>query len=158
MVSTDENLGFSERFKKDLTIVNKDLNQVVLVDDLKNFTPSGQEDNLLWVGRTYTYQDKFKKLPLSKYIPDSELSWLNERYKFFWVYSSIEEAASLSIKTGSSFKNVLNKVLEKKQPQRPSNKIIREALDVIVKLSNQYEGAKIKLPVSFINCEASFIK
>tara|TARA_Y100001936_G_C16090169_1_gene685406 strand:- start:2011 stop:2826 length:816 start_codon:yes stop_codon:yes gene_type:complete len=158
VVSTDENLGFSERFKKDLTIVNKDLNQVVLVDDLKNFTPSGQEDNLLWVGKTYTYQDKFKKLPLSKYIPDSELSWLNERYKFFWVYSSIEEAASLSIKTGSSFKNVLNKVLEKKQPQRPSNKIIREALDVIVKLSNQYEGAKIKLPVSFINCEASFIK
>lgn len=158
VVSTDKKLRFSERFKKDLTLVNKDLNQVVLVDDLKNFTPSGQEDNLLWIGKTYTYQEKFKKLPPSKYVPISELSWLSERYKMYWVYSAIDEAAALSEKADSSFKDELNRLLENKQPQRPRLRVIREALDVMTRLANKFKQPELKLPFSSFNCEASFTK
>ncbi len=157
IVSRDKSLRFSERYKKDLTLVNKDLNKVILVDDLKHFTPSGQEDNVLWVGETYKYQEFYRKLPPSKHNPSSELAWLNERYKMYWVYSAIEEAADLSKKTNSSFKDVLNRVLENKQPQRPRLKIIREAMDAMTRLSDQHNKG-LKLPFSTINCEASFIK
>lgn len=41
---------FSERYKKDLRLVNSDLNRVVLVDDIDSFAMNGQNTNVLSIG------------------------------------------------------------------------------------------------------------
>ncbi len=81
---------FSKRFKKDLTKISSNLNRIVLVDDIADFTPKGQEKNLLWLGVTYedfpTYAAAADKSKLAadkdkKYFPESYSDWLQERSK-----------------------------------------------------------------------------
>ena len=61
-----------------------------MVDDIADFTPTGQEKNLLWLGVTYedfpTYAAAVKKSKLAaekdkKYFPESYSDWLQERSK-----------------------------------------------------------------------------
>ncbi len=86
--------SFTERYKKDLRLVNEDLERVVLIDDLKDFTPTGQKKNLFWLGKTYVYADEFASASYGSYSPSSEAAWFHERKKLFWTYDALEKASS----------------------------------------------------------------
>lgn len=54
VVSQDESLRFSHRFKKDLTKAHPNLEEVIFVDDLKHFAlDNGGLERTAWVGKTY---------------------------------------------------------------------------------------------------------
>lgn len=48
-ISTDSSLRFFHRYKKDLRKVNPDLQKVIIIDDLREFSLPGQERNMLWL-------------------------------------------------------------------------------------------------------------
>lgn len=53
VVSQDQSLRFSERFKKDIRKVHPDLTRVLLIEDLAHFALGDGVDNTLWLGQTY---------------------------------------------------------------------------------------------------------
>lgn len=53
VVSTDQRLRFSERFKKDMRKVHPDLDRVLLIEDLAHFALGEGQENTLWLGKTF---------------------------------------------------------------------------------------------------------
>lgn len=60
MVATglDETHRIRDRFKKNLKLINPDLNQVVMIDDIRNFVLDSQLDNVLWVDYDFPYPER----------------------------------------------------------------------------------------------------
>ena len=107
-VSTDEGLRFSERLKKDLTLINKDLNSIVLIDDIEHFTPPNQKRNVIWTGKTFSFQDAFINMD-GDHQAKTELAWLRDRYKLYSSHSKIKNALE-AIKTRDiSFVEAVNR-------------------------------------------------
>jgi hypothetical protein len=92
-VNEDPSLAFTQRFKKDLTLINADLSRVVLVDDSREFVLPDQKKNQLWLGETYNFyatQDELPKLP-RQYDPPDPARWGRERKKMLSVYGALDE-------------------------------------------------------------------
>lgn len=106
-VSTDTNLRFSEQLKKDLTLINKDLSNIVLIDDIKEFTPLNQRQNVIWTGKTYAYQEAFTQLH-GDHFAKSEFAWLSDRYKLYSSHSKIKNALELYKSGNISFLDAVN--------------------------------------------------
>lgn len=81
---------FAERYMKDLTKVNGDLSHVVLVDDMQGFSVPGQEKNLYWLGKTYSFYQTFKAQAVSPYDPPNLEEWTRERNKIANFYDFFE--------------------------------------------------------------------
>ena len=91
---------FSERLKKDLKILDFDLERTILIDDNSLFTHEGQDKNMLWLGKTYhhyedfnkTYADIGNKKVLQEFIPENFQQWFLARNKLKFVHELIEDA------------------------------------------------------------------
>jgi hypothetical protein len=106
-VSKDPKLKFTERLKKDLTLVNKNLNNIVLIDDVKTFTPLSQRSNVIWTGKAFSFQDFFSHVN-EAHFASSEFSWLRDRYKLYSSHSKIKNALKLYDRGDTSFLKAIN--------------------------------------------------
>ena len=86
-----------DRFKKDLTLVNKNLDDVILVDDIKTFALQGQEGNVLWLGENFPYPERVKGT--APKIPD-RFTIQRERYKMYWIADVLLDAIDRNYQDG----------------------------------------------------------
>lgn len=114
VVSADPALKFTDRFKKDLQKISPDLNDIVLVDDVRHFTAPGQEKNVLWLKKTYshfeTYEDAVsarKRGQDLQYIPKTRERWFYERKKLYGVFEIILGALNESEESGRAFSTIV---------------------------------------------------
>lgn len=85
-IDPDVTKKFSERMRKDLRKISPDLDQVILVDDMKAFALEGQEKNMYWLGQTYNFAPNYEAAARraadgSAWEAPSKESWLLEREK-----------------------------------------------------------------------------
>lgn len=92
-----EDARYRERFKKDLTVVNKNLEDVIIIDDIKTYVPAHQEKHLLWIGEDFPYPEKLGNRPPFK---PSELILQRERNKYKWITNHIMNALDKRFKEG----------------------------------------------------------
>lgn len=136
--SSDLNLRFSERYKKDLTLINKDLGNIILVDDIKHFTPASQKDNVLWLGETFKFQEDFKAVNMDRFA-ETELAWIKDRYKLFSAYDKINNSIKMMRTQNISFKKAVNfspshpiKAINKLKKRFPHLKTIKSSMDCML--------------------------
>ncbi len=103
VISKDESLRFSERFKKDISKVHPDLKKVLLVEDLAHFALGDGVNQTLWLGKTFypplpymSYQDSYQKWQDlgvdTRYLaPSKEADWWARR-KLFVLQALLEES------------------------------------------------------------------
>lgn len=97
-----------ERFKKDLRIVNPNLEDVVLIDDIKEFVPDSQKGNMFWIDEKFPYRDRiYGNLP----VPDAELLY-RERNKFDWISNYLFEALERRKKGDKSFSKIIQEMTD----------------------------------------------
>lgn len=101
---------FSARYKKDLTRINQDLTELIMIDDTEHFVANAkQEEHVLWTGQTFTHFDYFKEATSATgdYIPRTESEWLFARKKLLIIQGAIEDALKESDQTGISFSGAM---------------------------------------------------
>lgn len=111
-VSTDKTLPFSERFKKDISLVNMDLSRVLLVDDDKRFLLNKvQTRNFLWLGETYKHYETFPSVPINDdvYVPKTKSKWEYDRRKLYMVKDLLEEVLGSEDNFLDSVENISSK-------------------------------------------------
>lgn len=116
VMSTDETLSFSERFKKDLTKITDNLDAIVLVEDNKNFALNAlQSRNIFWLGPTYQVLTKMEDVELVEpnYLPPTKEAWDLANHKLLIIKEAIREAMYLEESQGISFKEAMY-VLQKR--------------------------------------------
>lgn len=84
------NEKFSIQFAKDLKKVNPRLEEVVLFDDMKEFSVEGQKANLFWLNQTFDFISEFHSNSPNqeeglRFVPRNYKDWLLERYKIVSV-------------------------------------------------------------------------
>lgn len=92
-----ENSPFATRFKKDLTLISKDLWQITMLDDTPNFvldTFEKQSDSVFFIGTAFEYFDTFEKTEgqAGEYVPNSYEAWLLNRKKLFILKEAFVES------------------------------------------------------------------
>lgn len=93
--------------------MNNDLKNVVLIDDLKEFTLAGQGKNVMWLEETFEFTEKFKQGYSSKFYPANKLLWAKERSKLFWIFDQLDYAIKKSTAEGTSFVDEVVKYRER---------------------------------------------
>ncbi|MBY0413214.1 MAG: HAD family hydrolase [Bdellovibrionales bacterium] len=116
---------FSDRYKKDLTKISNNLEELIMLDDNSNFVFEHnvpQRKNLFFLGTSFeffeTYNDS--KLFLGKYIPKSYDEWLLDRRKFFIMSHAFNVAYEASLYGNMSFSEAMK--LEEKKLDLASSK------------------------------------
>ncbi|OUR95286.1 hypothetical protein A9Q84_15715 [Halobacteriovorax marinus] len=95
VVSTKASLSFTERYKKDVRLINSDLSRVVLIDDDKRFLISNKyKRNILWLGKTYNQYENYYDLPKKRtvYDPKSYEQWFFDKHKLHMVREILDQA------------------------------------------------------------------
>jgi hypothetical protein len=85
-----------DRFKKDLTKINSDLSDVIIIDDIKEFIPENQKAHLIWTGEEFPFPERTAELP-STVHPDV---LLREKNKYQWISRMLDEALKKRFSTG----------------------------------------------------------
>lgn len=96
---------FSDRWKKDLRKIDSDLDRVLLVDDIENFSLPGQEKQVLWTGKTYNFYDHFSSVPKlnrEEWDPPNQQEWLREREKLKTIREEISRRWNLEFSNSYS--------------------------------------------------------
>lgn len=106
--SKEPGAKFAQRWKKDLTKVEPDLNRVVLIDDIADFALPGQERNMYWLGETYNFAGSFSEaqaraLLKAEYEAPTETAWKWERAKLKRAFAFIRRAAKDSPGNATGF-------------------------------------------------------
>jgi hypothetical protein len=96
-VDAAEGAPFALRYKKDLTKVSSDLDQLIMFDDTYNFaleTKVPQNNNVFFIGSTLEYFESFKDTQglTGKYIPASYEQWLLSNKKLYILNMAFNEA------------------------------------------------------------------
>lgn len=153
-LSSNEKLHFWERFKKDLALINPDLDNIVIIEDLQKFVLKEQENNVYWLGKTFDFAETYNSVAYGKHSPVSELEWLYERRKLFTAYHFIDEAYEVSVRRKTSFILELNKLIKEHRPEVVSLKKLATAELVGQKLV----GSKVPKhwAKSQLSCSAMF--
>jgi len=99
MPNTTPEMKFSERFKKDLTKVSEDLEQVLMFDDTSKFVLPGkakQEDQVFHIGLSYLPFRNFNDSIGAKgeYIPPNREAWLLDSQRLVILEQVFNEAFS----------------------------------------------------------------
>lgn len=102
--STDQD-RFRDRFMKDVSKVNPDLNRVVIVDDISGFAVRGQEKNMFWLGTTYSFHVSYDSSLTGLHDPPNEAEWRRERKKIVSFHKLFKAALS-----GGSEEDVLGRL------------------------------------------------
>ncbi len=133
---------FSERYKKDLRLVNPDLSRVIMIEDNTNFAlDKTQSQNFIWLGETYenieVYSQAYAQKIEAKYRPDSFAQWLSSRLKLQIVgeilkenlprsqagidFEKIQKEVSASGLQNSNWSALKSRLLQKSWPRHPAN-------------------------------------
>lgn len=133
---------FSERYKKDLRLINPDLSRVVMIEDNVNFALNPEQGrNFIWLGQTYENMEKYStELAMKvneKYRPTSYAHWLSSRLKLSVVgeilrnllstekegidFERMNELVEHSELQNAKWSDFKSRLLRKKWPQSPSN-------------------------------------
>lgn len=88
---------FAERYKKDLTLISDDLEQVLMFDDTKDFvleSKASQKEQVFFTGTAFLPFESFQDVGTQKgdYIPKSYDEWLLDRKKLFIIHGAFKEA------------------------------------------------------------------
>lgn len=84
-----------DRFKKDLSRINPDISDVIIVDDIKEFVPPAQSGHVLWIGEDFPFPERHHIL-----TPVTPELLARERDKYRWISSKLELAISERFRTG----------------------------------------------------------
>lgn len=103
-----------ERFKKDLRIINPDLDNVILVDDIPNFVPDSQLGHVLWLDEDFPYPERLGDGPM---IVPTQARIQRERDKFKTISRMLEEALESHKREGISFSKAVRRGLVPCSPQ-----------------------------------------
>lgn len=106
-VDTD---SFTTKYKKDLLKISDDLDQIVLVDDMKNFFKGKeQEANMLFLGPTYKYFETYQEAKLfqGEYRPNSVEEFNFDKSRFKLVNEILIDAKNSSESEGISFRDAV---------------------------------------------------
>lgn len=106
-LSTDK---FSKRFKKDLTKISSDLDNLVMYDDTEHFVLNEkQEEHVLWIGKTFEHFENFKdaKLASGDYVPRTMGEWSFARKKLSIIHGATISALNASTDTGLNFSEAM---------------------------------------------------
>lgn len=106
------NMRIRDRFKKDLTRINPDLSDVIIIDDIKEFVPVKQRDNLLWIGEEFPYPERVKHPPESV----DPVLLERERNKFQWISREVESAITKRLETGRPLSRLIQEVIPPVKP------------------------------------------
>lgn len=98
VINTDESKPFTERYKKDLKNIHKNLEEIILIDDDFRFSVNlEQKKNMFWLGPTYQVLENFKQLPLyantaTTYLPATEEAFDLAKNKLLIIKEALREA------------------------------------------------------------------
>lgn len=97
MPNSTAEMKFAERFKKDLTKVSEDLDQILMFDDTPNFVMPGkarQGDQVFHIGMSYLPFRDFNDAVGSKgqYVPPSREAWLLDRNRMIILEQAFNES------------------------------------------------------------------
>jgi hypothetical protein len=106
-----ESSRYRERFNKDLTQINPDLSDLVLVDDIIDFVPVSQRAHVLWLGEEFPYPER----PNSHAALTPELIHA-EKNKYQWIESKLMPAIEARLNGETSLAAVLAKNVQGKTP------------------------------------------
>ncbi len=129
---------FSERYKKDLSLFELNLNRTILIDDNQLFAVSGQERNLLWLGRTYHHIEEYSQIDRLKqahnlepnYLPSSIDAWYLARNKLKFVNLLLNDAIESDLSDPGTFLEFIN---AKKNTYIPYEEIRTPHFDKLLK-------------------------
>lgn len=118
-----ENARFSERFKKDLTLIDLKLENVVLIEDNPQFyLDETQKKNLFWLGKTFNHYETYNEVKTARkkltgkdldYVPKSYEEWFVARKKFLLVKEHTAKAFELQEELGIEFVEAFRRIYEK---------------------------------------------
>lgn len=91
-----ETARIRHRFKKDLTKINPDLSDVIIIDDIQEFVPDSQRGNMFWIGEDFPYPERVHVRPASV---DPEILHA-EKYKYQWISEKLEGALAERFRSG----------------------------------------------------------
>lgn len=97
---------FYKRYKKDLTKISPDLEQLIMIDDTQHFVlNSRQEEHVVYLGKTFEHFETFKETAglSGEYVPRTESEWSFARKKMFILNGAFHEALKDSAESGISF-------------------------------------------------------
>ena len=91
---------FTDRFKKDLTKINSDLDRLLLVEDNFRFAVNDiQKKNILWLGPTYIHYEKISNLPslplnpeIEMFVPKTTDDWFLARNKLLMIWGALDKS------------------------------------------------------------------
>ena len=81
-------LRFADRWAKDLTKIDDDISQIILVDDIAKFSMPGQQSNLMHLKQSYNDFPKYSSSTTvndSEFDPPNYVEWYKERHKLYAV-------------------------------------------------------------------------
>lgn len=101
----DTNARIRERFKKELTKINPNLDDVIIIDDIKDFVPANETGHVLWLDEKFPYPERITNFtgPLDKEILK------REREKMKWIADHLISSIEERIQTGVPLSQIMNK-------------------------------------------------
>lgn len=99
-----------DRVKKDLRKVNQNIEDVIIVDDIKEFVPESQRGNLLWIGEDFPFPDRMRgESPPSAVDPDL---LAREKHKFGWIGQKLDFALEQRFTKGIPLSETIRAISE----------------------------------------------
>lgn len=105
---------FAERFKKDLTKVSPDLDQLIMFDDTFNFVlenSDNQSEHVFFIGKAFEYFENFSDTNgmSGEYVPKSYEQWLLNKKKLNILNVAFNEAYIEVNEKGITFSEAMKK-------------------------------------------------
>lgn len=101
---------FSMRYKKDLTKVSHDLDELIMFDDTEHFVLNQkQEEHVLYLGKTFEHFETFKEAvnATGEFVPRTESEWSFARKKLYIVGGAVDAAFKESEASGISLSEAM---------------------------------------------------
>lgn len=95
VISTDESLKFTDKYKKNLLMVNKNLKNVLIIDDDIRFSSNeAQKKNFLWLESVKYHFESSREIFSGKgeFDPRSKHEWFFDRNKIYMVHLILESS------------------------------------------------------------------
>jgi dephospho-CoA kinase/hydroxymethylpyrimidine pyrophosphatase-like HAD family hydrolase len=142
---------FSKRFQKDLSLISKNLDQVILLDDQKDFIRQSGSSGIHLDQSYYPFEswrDARQALLHEshdlKYVPKSRKIWKQSRNEFAAIHALILEALDELPKSGKTLSAVI-----REKTKIPLKNYTEKGLQLLKKNPNQIDC--IRLPLDLIN-------
>lgn len=106
IAGVDPKERFSKRFKKDLRLISKDLDQLIMIDDTQNFVfREADNEHVVYTGKTFQHFEKFADsiTESGEYIPKTVSEWSFAQKKLMILNGAIDLAYVESKNQGISF-------------------------------------------------------